>query len=268
MPAEQKGSIYKTKRRGFAARSLENGKRLQQSGFPSRTEARNYFRDEVRPRLDTASTTIDPAINLEDFVKLYLTAHALNVETSALPILKSRLNAATKAFGKVELRKLERKAPEIAACRATLADGSRFGATQALRQCLEQAISWGVIQRNPAKLAGKNPQPKRAEVVPFTADELDRVCGELGPHAPLVRFASARPGCDRASGSRSSVATSTVRTASPSSSAATHAARSGHTRRRNDPGAACRCPGWRWTRSQPSRRGSTRRSRSRARTAA
>jgi integrase len=191
MPAEQKGSIYKTKRRGFAVRWLENGKRLHQSGFRSRTDARNYFRDEVRPRLDTASTTIDPAINLEDFVKLYLTAHALNVETSTLGILTSRLNAATKTFGKVELRKLERKAPEIAAWRATLADGSRFGATQALRQCLEQAISWGVIQRNPAKLAGKNPQPKRAEVVPFTADELDRVYAELGPHAPIVRFAAA-----------------------------------------------------------------------------
>jgi hypothetical protein len=139
MPAEQKGSIYKTKGRGYGVRWLENGKRLQQSGFRSRTDARNYFRDEVRPRLDTASTTIDPGINLENFVKIYLTAHALNVETSTLAILKSRLNAATKTFGKVELRKLERKAPEIAAWRATLADGSRFGATQALRQCLEQA---------------------------------------------------------------------------------------------------------------------------------
>jgi hypothetical protein len=109
MPAEQKGSIYKTKRRGFGVRWLENGKRLQQSGFRSRTDARNYFRDEVRPRLDTAST---------------------------------------------------------------------------------------------------------------------------------------------------------VRTASPSSRAATHAARSGYTARHNARGVACRCPGWRWTRSQRSRRGSTRPSRS------
>ncbi len=48
-----------------------------------------------------------------------------------------------------------------------------------------------MIQRNPATLAGKNPQPKRAEVIPFTADELERVCGELGSHAPIVRFAAA-----------------------------------------------------------------------------
>jgi integrase len=106
-------------------------------------------------------------------------------------VLTSQLNSAKAKFGTVELRKLENKVPEIAAWRAGLPDGARRGCAQALRQCLEQAIAWGVIQRNPARLAGKNPQTKRTEVVPYTDDELDRICAELGPHAPIVRFAAA-----------------------------------------------------------------------------
>ena len=89
------------------------------------------------------------------------------------------------------LARLEGKSAQIAAWRATLSPGSRYGATQALRQALDQAVRWNVIGSNPATLAGKNPAPKRTEIVPFTPDELDRICGELGPHAPLVRVAAA-----------------------------------------------------------------------------
>ena len=89
------------------------------------------------------------------------------------------------------LCEFESQAPAIAAWRATLSDGSRFGATQALRQTLEQAVRWDAITKNPAKLAGPTPQPKRSEIEPFTSDELDRIVGEAGPYAPLVRFAAA-----------------------------------------------------------------------------
>ena len=74
---------------------------------------------------------------------------------------------------------------------ASLSTGSRFGATQALRQTLDRAVQWGLIEKNPAKLAGPNPQPKRTEIVPFEREELDRICGELGPDAQVVRFAAA-----------------------------------------------------------------------------
>jgi integrase len=47
------------------------------------------------------------------------------------------------------------------------------------------------MQRNPARLAGRNPQPKRSEVKPFTAAELDQLATELGSWAPLLRFAAA-----------------------------------------------------------------------------
>jgi integrase len=166
-----------------------DGKRGHRSGFASKSAGLAYFRDVVRPRLASASS-VDPSTTLAAFIDIYLAAHALNVESSTLAILRDRLNRAESAFGRVPLRDLERKAPEIAAWRAGLAGGSRFGATQALRQALEQAVKWGAMQRNPAKLAGPNPQPKRGEVAPFSGDELARIVAELGHWGPLVSLAA------------------------------------------------------------------------------
>jgi integrase len=91
-------------------------------------------------------------------------------------VLRSSLNAAKANFSTVELRQLERQAPEIAAWRATLKPGSRVGATKALRQCLDQAIKWGVIAQNPARLAGT---------------KLTLLSDELGPQgAAMVRVAA------------------------------------------------------------------------------
>ena len=165
MPPESRGSAYRTSR-GWGVRWVEHNKRRHKSGFASKSAALAYFRDEVRPRLAGAST-VDPTITLAEFVDLYLVAHALDVEPSTLAVLRDRLRRATARFGTVSLRDLEHQAPEIAAWRSTLASGSRFGATQALRQTLEQAVKWGAIHRNPAKLAGRNPQPKRSEIEPF-----------------------------------------------------------------------------------------------------
>ena len=81
--------------------------------------------------------------------------------------------------------------PEIAASVGTLPAGSRYGIVQALRQALEAAVRWGHMTRNPAKLAGPNPQPKAEEIHPFTQAEIDLVAEELGPkYGPAVVFAS------------------------------------------------------------------------------
>ena len=189
MPAEQRGSLYKTNA-GWGVRWVERGRRRHRAGFPSKSAALVHFRDIVRPRL-VGESSIDPSITLAAFVDIYLAAHALNVEASTHAILTDRLRRATEQFGSTSLHDLEHQAPEIAAWRASLAEGTRFGATQALRQTLEQAVRWRVIQQNPAKLAGPNPQPKRSEVAPFTSAELDALCTEVGAWRPLLRFAAA-----------------------------------------------------------------------------
>jgi integrase len=144
----------------------------------------------VRPRLAGGSTT-DPRITLAAFVELYLQAHAVDVSPNTLRVMRSRLRQATKAFGDVPLRDLERMTTEIRAWRATLPAGSRRDTTQSLRQVLSQAVRDGTMTRNPAKLAGPNPAAKRAEIQPFTPAELEQLCAELGEHSPLVRFAAA-----------------------------------------------------------------------------
>jgi integrase len=190
MPAEQRGSIYETKT-GFGIRWLEGGKRRHQSGFKSRTEARNHFRDEVRPRL-VAATSVSPRITLEAFVDLYTQSRVRDIEGSTLAVLRSNLRSVCKVFGDVELRHLERKAPELAAWRTTLTKGSLVAQTRALTQCLDTAVDWGVIAKNPLRRLARMTTTKRAEIIPYTRDEIDRMCVEIGPHyAPMIRFAAA-----------------------------------------------------------------------------
>jgi hypothetical protein len=49
----------------------------------------------------------------------------------------------------------------------TIAAGHRFEATQALRQVLNRAVEWGLIDVNPAKQGVDNPQRRRTEKRPF-----------------------------------------------------------------------------------------------------
>ena len=81
----------------------------------------------------------------------------------------------------------------------TIPRGHRFEATQALRQTLSRAVSWGMLNTNPAKRGVENPQRPRFEQRPFeTWAELHRLAGRIGPrYGPLVTFAAAtgpRPG--------------------------------------------------------------------------
>ena len=264
MPAEQRGSPFRTPR-GWGVRWKENGRRPQESGFASKSDALRYFRETVAPRLGRAST-IDPGITLAAFVDLYLETHALNVEASSLAVLRDRLRRATGTFGDVTLREFESQAPRIAVWRAPLAEGSRFGATQALRQTLEQAVRWGVIARNPAKLAG----PIRRRNAPRSSRS-PRTSSTASPARPartLRLYGSPpRPDSGRASGSRSNAATCAATIASFSSSGRLAATRSAPTAKRRGAGAAFRSRRWRSPRSTSSRRASERRCYSRLRAA-
>lgn len=189
MPAEAQGSPYAT-RRGYGIRWLEQGHRRYRSGFQTKREARQWFEDEIRPRL-RGRRRATSTMTLREFGASWLAAHAADVEPSTITSLRCRLAHALRTFGDVPLADLERQALEIAAWRASLPEGLRYPASRALRQALEAAIRWELMSENPAKKAGKNPQPKAREVVPLTVAELDLVAGELGSRdAALVRFAA------------------------------------------------------------------------------
>ena len=79
----------------------------------------------------------------------------------------------------------------MAAWRASLPEGSRYRLTLALRQALGAAVRWRYMTRNPAVDAGRNPQPRREELRPFTPEEIDALEVELGPvFGPLLVFAA------------------------------------------------------------------------------
>jgi integrase len=132
---------------------------------------------------------------LRELVEIYLAQHDGEPETVAK--LRWLLAKAVGTFGHRRISHL--RPAEIAAWRMTIPAGHRFEATQALRQVLARAVSWGLIDVNPAKQGVDNPQRRRTEKRPFESwDELNALATELGPrYGPLVLFAAAtglRPG--------------------------------------------------------------------------
>jgi integrase len=81
---------------------------------------------------------------------------------------------------------------EIASWQARLPERTRYGLVQALRQTLEAAVRWGYMQRNPAKLAGRNRQPSPRVVRTYSHDEVAGIAAELSAmYRPLPAFAAA-----------------------------------------------------------------------------
>jgi integrase len=66
------------------------------------------------------------------------------------------------------------------------------GIVQALRQTLGAAVRWDYMSRNPAKLAGRNPEPPPRPIRAYTLAELDALAAELSQaYRPLPAFAAA-----------------------------------------------------------------------------
>jgi integrase len=134
-------------------------------------------------------------ITLSELVAEYLAQHEAAPRTIAK--LRWLLAKATGAFG--DRRVVDLQSEEIGAWRATLAEGHRFEATQALRQVLNRAVAWKIIESNPAKVGVDNPRRQHPEKCPFESwGELDALGAQLGPvYGPMVVAAAAtglRPG--------------------------------------------------------------------------
>jgi integrase len=168
-------------------------RRVQLGGFASEeaaAEALERALEQLRREHGLVETP-----TLAEFAGVYLTQHEGEPET--VEKLRWLLAKAVRAFGDRRLSQL--RSPAIAAWRMTIPAGHRFEATQALRQVLARAVSWGLLDVNPAKLGVENPQRRYTEKRPFESwDELHALAGRLGPrYGPMVLFAAAtglRPG--------------------------------------------------------------------------
>jgi integrase len=159
--------------------------------FPSKSAAMQHYRDVIEPRLRGEP---DPAadLTLSEFVDVYLTRHAVTRRPRTIRTLRERLVYATAAYGDTTLRELERMGADLADWQATLPARSRYGVVQALRQALAAAVRWDYMTRNPAVIAGPNPQPPPRPVRTYTRSEVDRLGVELSPaYQPMPAFVAA-----------------------------------------------------------------------------
>ena len=188
MPAQTTGSIFKA-RNGYGIRWPEDGKRPQRTGFNTRTDARRWFNDNIAARLDRG--TPSPEITFDAFCELFLERHGATVSKRTRATLEERLASARRVFGDWKLSELEGAAVDIARWRASLPATARYRLTLALRQTLGAAVRWHYLARNPAVEAGRNPEPRAEELLPFTREEIDALAIELGPvYGPLIVFAA------------------------------------------------------------------------------
>src|SRR5215207_6214851 len=192
MPPIQRGQAYRLGPNKWGLRYYDAaGERRRKSPFPSKSAALTHYRDVIEPQLrgEPAAT---PDLTLAEFVPIYLERHAATVRPPTIVTLTKRLKHATRAFGPVPLRDLERMSGEIAAWQARLPERSRYGIVQAFRQTLAAASRWGLITDNPAKHAGRNRQPSPRVVRTYTRAELDAITLELAPmYQPIPVFAAA-----------------------------------------------------------------------------
>jgi integrase len=168
-------------------------KRVQRGGFESEQAAAEALEQVLEVLRREQGLVESPTLG--EFVEAYLAQHEGEPETTAK--LCWLLQKAVRTFGDRRLSEL--RSPAIAAWRMTIPAGHRFEATQALRQVLARAVSWGLLDVNAAKLGVENPQRRYTEKRPFESwEELYALAGRLGPrHGPMVLFAAAtglRPG--------------------------------------------------------------------------
>ena len=123
----------------YGIRWPEGDKRPQEIGFRTKGEAREWFDDNVAPRLRRGAPSGE--ITFDAYCQLFLRRHGGSERT--VGTLRERLAHSRARFGDWTLRELEGAADDIAAWRATLAESSRYRLTAALRQALGAAVRWG-----------------------------------------------------------------------------------------------------------------------------
>src|SRR5215211_2564963 len=191
MPATQRGQAYRLGPNRWGLRYYDaEGARRRKSPFSSKSAALQHYREHIEPQLRGEQVPM-PELTLAELVDVYLDRHGATVRPRTIQTLRERLPHATRAFGDVPLRDLERMSGEIASWQARLPERSRYGVVQALRQTLGAAVRWGYMQTNPAIVAGRNRQPSPRPVRAFTAAEVEAIAAELSAmYRALPSFAS------------------------------------------------------------------------------
>jgi hypothetical protein len=167
-------------------------RRVQRGGFATEQAAVEAL-ERALERLRRERGLVETP-TLAEFVDVYLRQHGGESET--VDKLRWLLAKSVRVFGDRRLGQL--RPPEIAAWRMTIPIGHCFEATQALRQVLNRAVEWGLIDVNPAKHGVDNPQRRRTEKRPSSRGRRWR---RSRPSSASTAPRRVR-GCDRAAAGR------------------------------------------------------------------
>ena len=160
--------------------------RLQVGGFSSKAEAQRALQNKLARLVPGRRAA---TLTLGEWVEEYLDAH--DGERVTVAKLRWLLGKATAELGDVRLAELSPE--QVCAWRLTVPEGHRFEATQALRQVLNRAVAWKLIDDNPAKRGVPNPGRRCREQRPFDSwAQIRSLTERLGPmFGPMVVFAAA-----------------------------------------------------------------------------
>src|SRR5205085_4341047 len=190
----QQGQVFKLTAKGADGEPLwayryrlegRSSARPQVGGFASRAEAQKA----LRKALDRVGPGRGGATTLDELVDEYLDLH--QAEPVTIAKLRWLLGKATGALGEKQIADISPK--DVYAWRLTVPEGHRFEATQVLRQVLNRAVAWGLLDFNPAKRGVPNPQRRPKEKRPFESwAQIEAIAAQLGPvYGPMVMFGAA-----------------------------------------------------------------------------
>ncbi len=183
MPARQRGSVVKRGASWSARWYDETDTRRSRGGFETKSAAREWVDDTVETvfalrRGDLPAPDRIPSVT--ELVDGYLASHEVDPATTTK--LRSQLAHAKRTFGD---RRIDELRPlELSTWRATLPARSRHQPFGAFKAVLEQAVTLGLLQVNPAARI-KNRVARLdedREIRPFESwDEVDAIGDELKP---------------------------------------------------------------------------------------
>src|SRR6266540_3669195 len=190
----QQGQVFKLKATGVDGEPLwsyryrvagRGSARRQVGGFTTKAEAQRALQNRLARLVPGGRAETQ---TLAEWVEEYLGAH--QGERVTIAKLRWLLGKATVALGEVRLTELS--PDQVSAWRLTVPEGHRFEATQALRQVLNRAVTWKLIDDNPARRV-PNPARRCREQRPFDSwQQIRSLAVHLGrTHAPMVLFAAA-----------------------------------------------------------------------------
>src|SRR5918996_4326965 len=190
----QQGQVFKLKATSVVGEPLwayryrvagRDSARRQAGGFTTKAEAQRALQNRLARLLPGGRAG---TLTLAEWVEEYLGAH--QGERVTIAKLRWLLGKATAALGEARLAELS--PDQVSAWRLTVPEGHRFEATQALRQVLNRAVNWRLIDDNPAKRV-PNPARRCREQRPFDSwQQIRSLAEQLGPtHGPMVLFAAA-----------------------------------------------------------------------------